>query len=261
MARRLFKSWFIDFDPVRAKAAVRHEPPKLSNAELSRRALAKAAPDVGGLFPDSFEDSSIGPIPQGWTGASVADAIEINPRRTISKGITIMWLDMLNMPTHSARATTWEQREFKSGTKFENNDTLVARIKPCLENGKTAFVDFLAVGEKAAGSTEATASTDVRLLSRPKPRLSSALNRKHDRYVRSSTRACRLHSWLRAWQASQSHRDRSQAGRVAVCRLGHIGEGSAATISGTRQKSSVTNTSHSGRISYAFLIYWTSREA
>jgi type I restriction enzyme S subunit len=45
-------------------------------------------------------------------------------------------------------------REAGSGARFENGDTLVARITPCLENGKTAFVDFLAEGEVAWGSTE-----------------------------------------------------------------------------------------------------------
>ena len=45
-------------------------------------------------------------------------------------------------------------REFKSGKKFRNGDTLLARITPCLENGKTAFVDVLDEGEVAWGSTE-----------------------------------------------------------------------------------------------------------
>ena len=45
-------------------------------------------------------------------------------------------------------------REMGSGMKFINGDTLVARITPCLENGKTAFVDFLADGQVGWGSTE-----------------------------------------------------------------------------------------------------------
>jgi type I restriction enzyme, S subunit len=154
MARRLFKSWFVDFDPVHAKARLRREHPKLSNAELSRRALPNLIPEIAELFPDKFEDSTLGPIPKGWQAGTVADAIEINPTRSIRQSTIVKWLDMSNMPTNSARATTWEEREFKSGTKFENLDTLVARITPCLENGKTAFVDFLEPGETAAGSTE-----------------------------------------------------------------------------------------------------------
>lgn len=66
MARRLFKSWFVDFDPVHAKAALRREQPKLSNGDLSRRALPNMAPEIAELFPDSFENSTLGLIPKGW---------------------------------------------------------------------------------------------------------------------------------------------------------------------------------------------------
>lgn len=66
MARRLFKSWFLDFDPVHAKAHSRREHPNLSNAELCRLALPKLAPEIAKPFPDEFEDSIIGQIPKGW---------------------------------------------------------------------------------------------------------------------------------------------------------------------------------------------------
>ncbi len=154
MARRLFKSWFIDFDPVHAKAALRREHPRPSNADLSRRALPNMAPEIAELFPDSFEDSTVGRIPKGWKAGTIPDAIEINPTRTLPKGAVAPWLEMANMPTRSARAMDWEHRAFGSGTKFINGDTLVARITPCLENGKTAFVDFLGDGQVGAGSTE-----------------------------------------------------------------------------------------------------------
>lgn len=78
MARRLFKSWFIDFDPVHAKAALRREHPKLSNADLSRRALPNMAPEIAELFPDSFEDSTLGQIPKGWKVSRVDEVSEIN---------------------------------------------------------------------------------------------------------------------------------------------------------------------------------------
>lgn len=154
MARRLFRSWFIDFDPVHAKAAARREFPSLDNAELSRRALPNMSPEIAELFPDTFQDSPLGPIPKGWKAGTVPDAIDINPTRSIPKGKKVPWLEMSNMPTHSARALAWDYREFTSGTKFMNGDTLVARITPCLENGKTAFVDFLEDGQVGAGSTE-----------------------------------------------------------------------------------------------------------
>lgn len=52
-ARAIFKSWFVDFDPVRAKAADQH-PPGLK-------------PDLAALFPDTFDDSELGEMPRGWT--------------------------------------------------------------------------------------------------------------------------------------------------------------------------------------------------
>lgn len=55
-------------------------------------------------------------------------------------------------------------REFTSGTNFINGDTLLARITPCLENGKSAFVDFMVDGETGWGSTEY-------IVLQPKPRL------------------------------------------------------------------------------------------
>jgi type I restriction enzyme S subunit len=61
MAKALFKSWFVDFDPVRAKAEGR---PSGLPAEISD------------LFPDSFEDSELGEIPSGWRVAPVGDFVE-----------------------------------------------------------------------------------------------------------------------------------------------------------------------------------------
>ena len=164
MARALFKSWFIDFDPVHAKAAVRHQHHNWSNAQVSRAALHSLAPDIAELFPDRFEGSNPGLIPAGWRPTTVPDAIEVNPSRSLPKGAIAPYLEMSNMPTHSARATAWEDRPFGSGAKFINGDTLVARITPCLENGKTAYVDFLRDGQVGAGSTEY-------IILRPKPPL------------------------------------------------------------------------------------------
>ena len=64
MARAIFQSWFVDFDPVQAKAAGR-TPPGLS-------------PALAALFPDRFEDSPLGPIPAGWRVTSLADEITAN---------------------------------------------------------------------------------------------------------------------------------------------------------------------------------------
>ena len=76
MARALFKSWFVDFDPVRAKAASRPSMacgPRLGpigEAEGKDSGLPKHLAD---LFPDSFEDSELGEIPREWEVKSLSD--------------------------------------------------------------------------------------------------------------------------------------------------------------------------------------------
>lgn len=66
MARVLFESWFVDFLPVHAKAAVHREHPNWSNAQISKAALPNLASDITELFPDHFEGSDPGRIPAGW---------------------------------------------------------------------------------------------------------------------------------------------------------------------------------------------------
>ncbi len=140
MARALFTSWFVDFDPVRAKMEGR-TPYGMDAATAA-------------LFPAALTDSSLGPIPAGWHVAPLPDVIAINPSRTLRKGEAAPYLDMKNMPTSGHRAIKWTDRAFGSGMRFINGDTLLARITPCLENGKTAFVDFLEDGQTGWGSTE-----------------------------------------------------------------------------------------------------------
>lgn len=140
MARAIFKSWFVDFDPVRAKAEGK-QPHGLK-------------PEIAALFPDSFEESELGMIPKGWRVQSLSKIIYVNPTRVLPKGSLAPYLDMASMPTHGPFPSSWIMREMGSGMKFINGDTLIARITPCLENGKTAFVDFLADDEVGWGSTE-----------------------------------------------------------------------------------------------------------
>jgi type I restriction enzyme S subunit len=140
MARALFQSWFVDFDPVRAKLDGR-KPEGMDKATAA-------------LFPDAFQESSLGPVPKEWTAQRLPDAVEVNPRRTLKAGTIAPYLDMKNMPTQGHSAGEVIDREFSSGTKFQNGDTLLARITPCLENGKTGYVDFLENGQIGWGSTE-----------------------------------------------------------------------------------------------------------
>jgi len=140
MAQALFKSWFVDFDPVKARAEGR--APEGMDAEAAA------------LFPSEFEESELGSIPKGWQCQSLGEAFEVNPTRRLGKGQEANYLDMANVSIQGHRPVSWANRSFSSGTKFINGDTLLARITPCLENGKTAFVDFLPAGETGWGSTE-----------------------------------------------------------------------------------------------------------
>lgn len=140
IAQALFKSWFVDFDLVKAKAA--GQQPQGMDAKTAA------------LFPSEFEQSELGMIPKGWKAVPLTEIIEINPTRRLSKDQLGTYLDMANVATQGHRPIAWIKRVFNSGTKFKNGDTLLARITPCLENGKTAFVDFLPEGEIGWGSTE-----------------------------------------------------------------------------------------------------------
>lgn len=140
IAHALFQSWFVDFDPVRAK---------LDDCVPSCLDESTAA-----LFPDSFQDSPMGPIPKDWKSKLLPEAIAVNPRRVLKAGLAAPYLDMKNLPTQGHCADEVVARPFTSGTKFQNGDTLLARITPCLENGKTGYVDFLNDGQVGWGSTE-----------------------------------------------------------------------------------------------------------
>lgn len=89
-----------------------------------------------------------------WEEIPLPEIVEVNPSRSLKKNDVAPYLDMANMPTQGHRGIEWIDRPFGSGTKFVNGDTLLARITPCLENGKTAFVDFLEDGQVGWGSTE-----------------------------------------------------------------------------------------------------------
>lgn len=167
MAQAIFKSWLVDFDPVKAKIAAKAEgrdPLRAAMSAISGKTgaeLDELPPEqlaqlsaTAALFPDEMEESELGQIPKGWSVCGVPDCIEVNPSRTLKRGALAPYLDMANVPTHAARVDNVVLRAFGSGSKFINGDTLLARITPCLENGKTAYVDFLDEDEVGWGSTE-----------------------------------------------------------------------------------------------------------
>jgi len=91
---------------------------------------------------------------ESWVTGKLTDLIELNPKRSLARGSISPYLEMSNLSNEVYHPTNWYDREFTSGTKFINGDTLLARITPCLENGKTAFVDFLDKDQVGWGSTE-----------------------------------------------------------------------------------------------------------
>jgi type I restriction enzyme S subunit len=122
---------------------------------------------IGGLLEDVGRlqfDATIGrllqagakpdALPAAWSIAVLREIFEINPPRRLKVGTNAPYLDMKNMPTIGHFPVDWYDRPAGSGARFTNGDTLVARITPCLENGKTAFVDFLRDDAVGWGSTE-----------------------------------------------------------------------------------------------------------
>lgn len=84
----------------------------------------------------------------------VSDYAYLNPKRALAKNQIARSIDMSQLSTSGAFPSGWDMKPFNGGMRFANGDTLLARITPCLENGKTAFVDFLDKDEVAFGSTE-----------------------------------------------------------------------------------------------------------
>jgi type I restriction enzyme S subunit len=105
-------------------------------------------------FPGHEHTPVINGVPEGWERVPTTDAIHINPKTKLSDANEHWWVEMGNLPLNSMVIQSARLRQGRSGSKFQNGDTLFARITPCLENGKTAFVDFLDDGQVARGSTE-----------------------------------------------------------------------------------------------------------
>ena len=136
MAQAIFKDWFVDFGPVRAKAEGR-EP--------------YLPAEIWDLFPNALGNDG---KPVGWSVCQASKLFEFNPQESIKKATKAPYLNMAALPTTGPIADTPIEREYKSGSKFRDGDTLLARITPCLENGKTAFVFDLGTDVIGWGSTE-----------------------------------------------------------------------------------------------------------
>lgn len=120
-AQRLYKEWFVDL-----------------------------------RFPGRETTPIVDGVPEGWTRCCLENVISFNPKVSLSKERLKQSVPMSALSTTSMIldfnefTTTYSN----AGSKFQNGDTLLARITPCLENGKTAFVSGIESSEGAVGSTE-----------------------------------------------------------------------------------------------------------
>ena len=145
MAKSIFKSWFVDFDPVRAKAEGR---PTGLPAEISD------------LFPDSFEDSELGEIPSGWRDGEIQDVAELNPETWGSRNqpLSVRYLDLSNVKhgkIDSVEEYQWEDAPSRARRILKNGDTVVGTVRPgngsyCLigEDGITGSTGFAVLRPK-----------------------------------------------------------------------------------------------------------------
>lgn len=89
-----------------------------------------------------------------WREFRLADFAIINPSESIPKGTVSKKIPMEALQPFTKRVPYFSFDKFNGGVKFRNGDTLVARITPSLENGKTSYVDILNDNEVGFGSTE-----------------------------------------------------------------------------------------------------------
>ena len=89
-----------------------------------------------------------------WQEVKLGEVVEVNPLERLEKNSIAKKIPMEALEIFQKKISFYQEKQFKGGLKFRNGDTLVPRITPSLENGKTAFVDVLNNNEVGFGSTE-----------------------------------------------------------------------------------------------------------
>ena len=130
MARALFKSWFVDFDPVRAKVEGR-------DTGLPR--------EIADLFPDGFEESAVGEVPRGWRVGTLGDVAD-HPRRTVQPGkidATTPYIALEHMPRRCIALSDWGEADGLESNKFEfkKGEILFGKLRPYFHKVGIAPVD------------------------------------------------------------------------------------------------------------------------
>jgi type I restriction enzyme S subunit len=131
LARAMFQSWFVDFDPVTAKAAGREPVGMTAETAL--------------LFPDSFEDSPLGPIPKGWRAGKLGD-IAINPRRGVDPADVepaTAYIGLEHMPRRRIALEDWGHSDGVASNKFrfQRGEILFGKLRPYFHKVGVAATD------------------------------------------------------------------------------------------------------------------------
>lgn len=132
MAKALYDYWFVQFDFPDAHG----KPYQSSGGKMVYNATLKRE------------------IPEGWEDVVASDLFDFNPTLSLPINTEASYVDMASLPVTGFMTNTPERKLFAGGMKFQNGDVVVARITPCLENGKTALISLLKDGEIGFGSTE-----------------------------------------------------------------------------------------------------------
>lgn len=91
---------------------------------------------------------------EAWKECRLGDIVKINPTESLKKGTVAKKIGMDVLQPYCRAIPSFSFEPYTGGTKFKNGDTIMARITPCLENGKTAMVNILDDNEIGFGSTE-----------------------------------------------------------------------------------------------------------
>ena len=116
--------------------------------QLNEQLNQKLEETAQAIYRHWFVDS------EGENTVPLGELVEFNPKHTITKGAPTTYIEMSDVREDTLNVKNTVVRSFSAGSKFQNGDTLLARITPCLENGKTAFVNCLKKEEIGYGSTE-----------------------------------------------------------------------------------------------------------
>ena len=133
MAKALFKSWFVDFDPVRAKIEGR---PTGLPAEISD------------LFPDSFEDSELGEIPSGWVIRSVSEITERVAMGPFGSNIKVSTFVESGVPVISGahlKGVLLQDADYR----FVTEEHSLRLANSCVSSGDVVFTHAGTIGQVA----------------------------------------------------------------------------------------------------------------